>query len=141
MKKPPKFRDIFLNEYDELNYLNDMICFYKKHNIETSIKLKLALKRFSQILSKVGLDDGSIMLQDHWVLLHESEGRFMQAIEHREREVERIEQLFSIGGPVGPINIKFFINALEALYQNYLHLGNTYKSTSVINYINKIDIK
>src|SRR4051812_34582531 len=98
MAKQPKRRRKFLNGGDELNYLSDKICSHLQNRRRFPKRLEAILHRFHDILDESGLDDGSIMLQDHWALLHEAEGRMVEAIVHREREIELIEHLFSIGG-------------------------------------------
>lgn len=97
--------------------------------------MKSLLRRFHDILAGVGLDNGSIVLQGHWALLHEAEGRPAQAIKHREREIELTERLFAIGGPVGPVNQQFLIRILHALHQDCLHAGETERANAVLQRI------
>jgi hypothetical protein len=128
----------FLNDADELNYLSDKIQSHSKTEHECPAEMGLVLCCFHEILARVGLDDGSIILQDHWALLHEVEGRTKQAIEHREREIERIEHLFSIGGPVGPINQQFLIQTLHTLHQNYVRVGDFEKADAILRRIESL---
>jgi hypothetical protein len=70
--KRPDVRHDFLSEGDELNYLSDMVGFHLRSGRESSIDMQSSLRRFHELLAHRGLDDGSIMLQDHWALLHEA---------------------------------------------------------------------
>jgi hypothetical protein len=141
MAKRPKTRHDFLSDEDELNYLSDMIRFYLQTGRKPTRPVESLLHRFHDILACVGLDNGSIMLQDHWALLHEAEGRVAQAIEHREREIELIERLFAIGGPVGDLNEQFLTEVLNSLHQDFLHVGNVDKANTVLQRIEVIRSK
>jgi hypothetical protein len=139
MIKQPDVRHSFVNEADELNYLNDMISFLSQNRMESASNLESLVHRFHELLARAGSDDGSIVLQDHWALLHEVKGRMAQAIPHRECEVERIERLFSIGGPIGPVNLEFLIECMRSLYRDYLATGNTEKAISIRDRILALD--
>ena len=138
MSKRPKVRYDFLNNHDELNHLSDMIHFYIQGGHTPPMPAESLLRRFHDLLTRVGLDNGSIVLQDHWALLHEVEGRKAQAIAHREREIELIERLFAIGGPVGDINDQFLTEVLNALHQDCLDVGNMDKANDVLQRIGVI---
>jgi hypothetical protein len=127
----PEIRYQFLGEADELNYLSDMIRFALQAGGKWLSQLDNYLARYREVLMRCGTDDGSIILQDHWALLCEVEGNSKQAIEHRVREVELIDRLFSIGGPVGPISHEFLRSVLRSLLQDYLLAGDSSHAESI----------
>jgi len=129
MSEHPHPRRMFVSEADERNYLSDMIRARLRGRHKPWIESLLG--RFHELLARAGLDDRSIVLQEHWAVLHEAEGRIAQAIEHREREVELIETLFSLGGPIGPINHRFLKETLRTLRQNCLRVGDTARADLV----------
>jgi hypothetical protein len=125
-------RTDFLNRADELNYVSDMVRYVasrKQLNSEVAVRF---LEKFERLLKESGKDDGSIILQDHWSLFHEVRGDYRKAIPHREREIALIEQLFEIGGPVGPINKDFLSKTIQTLAQDYLAEGEQDKAHEVL---------
>ena len=124
MKRPMKRHD-FLSSGDELNYLNDVVRYLAAQgDVE---KVAPCLNRMHELLRPMGTDDGSIMLQDHWAVLHEIRGDFVQAVPHRQREVELIEKLFEIDGPIAPVDFGFLIQTMDALANDYLQFGEVDK--------------
>ena len=120
MMNKPDFRFVFLSMGDELNYLNDMIQYFCLHCQSDCSEARAALERFGELLQQLDVDDGSIMLQDHRALLFEMQGDIRAAIMCRKREIVLIDKLFSIGGPVGPVNYAFrsrVLGSLETLSQ------------------------
>ena len=120
MKKPMKRHD-FLGSGDELNYLNGVVRYLAAQGDEE--KVSPCLIRMHELLRPMGTDDGSIMLQDHWAVMYEIRGDFLQAIPHREREIEYIEKLFAIDGPVPQVDYGFLIQTMDALANDCLQIG------------------
>jgi hypothetical protein len=118
--KRPAARIDFLNAGDELNYLSDFVRYFASKGASNSAEAAPFLQRFSDLLQQSGSDDGSILLQDHWALLHEIKGDIPKAIEHREREVELIERLFAIGGPIGSVDYSFLAEVMDVLLSHYV---------------------
>ena len=110
----PKIRRKFTSPGDELYYLRDMISYLVKQRKSAA----RYINRFGVILTEMGLDDGSIMLQDHWSWWLELTGDYSEAVRHRRREAKIIRKLFRLGGPVGPINQKFLASVERHLQRN-----------------------
>lgn len=134
MKKPTKRCD-FLNDVDELNYLNDVVRYF--HIAGQSEKAAACLRRMEALLTPLDLDDGGIMLQDHWAVLHEVRGNIVEAIVHREREVELLDYLLSLG-PVPPME-PFLANAMRALANDYAQVGETEKEQQLRRRIEELE--
>jgi hypothetical protein len=134
MKRPRK-RQTFRSEAAELNYLNDVIQSVSSRGEISSSELKILLRRFHELLVPSGLDDGSIMLQDHWAVFHEASSNFGSAIGHRVREVELIHKLFAIDGPVGPVDLSFLLDKLSSLQRLYRELGQDENSARILELI------
>lgn len=130
--KQPETRSDFISEGDECNYLSDMITFYASTSPDDSLAVAAFTNRLGELLAKKGFDDGSIMLQSHWALYHESLGAFTMAVAHREREVELIERLFENGGPIGDLNYEFLAEVLRTLSNDYLRVGEASKATEAL---------
>ena len=136
MSRRPRHRKNFLGVGDELNYLNDWIRHCLRAKSAPSPGIDEYLGRFGAILAEIGPDDGSIVLHDHWALYHEARGCTSLAIRHREREIEKIDRLFAIGGPVGPVNADYLMEKLELLHRAYLQSGATEQAEIVFERLN-----
>jgi hypothetical protein len=135
--KKPETRNEFLNTTDERNHLSDMVQYFASRDQCQSEEAAPYLRRFQELLDECGPDDGSIMLQDHWALLHEVRSELPKAIMHREREIELTEQLLAIGGPVGPINEAFLAEKLCALARDYSQTGEFNKANELLRRANR----
>lgn len=122
IQRPTKPRR-FLGPRDELNYLNDVLVYYASLSQVGTAKARKHLRRFAVLLNERGLDDGSIMLQDHWALYHELAGNYPQAIRHRKREIALIRRLFEIGGPIADVNEVFLSAKMDRLAEDYEQTG------------------
>lgn len=120
---------------DELNYLSSWIQFGVAHPWQTDGVPEDLFARFFHLLTEIGADDGSIQLHEHWALFFETIGAVPQAIEHREKEVEKIRYLFSIGGPVGSVNNDFLREVLVILQKDYHKAGLHEKAHAVADQI------
>jgi hypothetical protein len=120
-----------MNTVQELNHLNDKINYWWKERGNRS-KAMHYIDRFSELLSHCGKDDGSIMLQDHWALLHEIRNEIVEAISHREKEIALVKRLFSIGGPVGIIDYKWLSDKLSELAILYEKNGENDRASSTL---------
>ena len=100
----PKRRAGFLGPADELNYLNDLVLWLNANRGLDRNTGRRALVRYRVLLDAAGLDDGSILLQEHWATYYEVTSAFTHAAAHRDRQVELVESLFRIGGPIAPID-------------------------------------
>src|SRR3954467_12228878 len=110
MIRRPRKRKYFLNPGDERNYLSDMLhCFVADGTIG-SLEGAAHLSRFETLFRAKGRNDGSILLQQHWAQFFEIRGEIRRAARHREREIELIERLFAIGGPIESMNPIYSIN-------------------------------
>jgi hypothetical protein len=96
IKKPP-YRTKFFGPGDELNHLSDELIYLTTRK---SKSMQSRLKRFLQILEISGKDNGSIMLQRHWAQYFALIENWQLSIKHKMQEVEYIEKLLSIDGPV-----------------------------------------
>jgi tetratricopeptide (TPR) repeat protein len=119
----------------DLNHLNDVIRYHIANATIDRADAQEALHRFGTALAESGLDDGSIMLQDHWALFHEARGDLPRAIAHRQREIELVESLFAFDGPVGPIDFAFLRNLQQILHRHYLALGEHEKADDLLSRI------
>jgi hypothetical protein len=133
--RQPRKRRRFRGPGDELNYLNDMVAYFVCEEKANSEAARPFLQRFGELLKQAGSDDGSIMLQDHWALFHEALGGIPKAIMHREREIALIEDLFAIGGPVGPVNGRFLAKTMHSLVRDYLQAGEREKANQLVRRI------
>lgn len=138
MMTRPKVRSDFLNVADELNYLSDMIRYFVCKENSDSKEAATFLQRFGELLKRSGSDDGSIILQDHWALYQETLGDIPNAIRCREREIELIERLFAIGGPVDPINRAFLIQTMQSLARDYLQQGELERANQLLHRIEEL---
>ncbi len=111
--KFPTSCDVFLGDRDELNELNRRLSyFYVEKLIELTESIR-ALERFEFLLNQIGTDDGSINLQEHWVLYHQITGNIDSEILHRENEIRLVQRLLSIGEPIGPFNETYLNRLIE----------------------------
>jgi hypothetical protein len=137
MTKRPTPRSEFLGPPDELNYLSDMVTYFSSIGQIGSPEATALLARFAGLLEQSGLDDRSIVLQEHWALLHEVRGDMAQAIRHRERQIELIERLFAIGGPVGSVNYTFLRATMQKLVDNCRRHGQHERADELTRRIQK----
>jgi hypothetical protein len=119
----PSSRNVFLGAADELNYLSDVIKYFSLEEGVGSEEAQEALGRFEKLLKESGVDNGSIILQDHWALLYEVRADLRAAVTHRKREIELIDELMAIGGPVDPINHEFLRSTIRRLCDDYALMG------------------
>jgi hypothetical protein len=110
----------FLNAYIELNHWHDVIARHIRKGLACH---EHVLSRFEELLNQRGRDDGSIMLQEYWALWFEYRGAFQDAVWHRRRQIELIEQLFALGGPIDPVNHEYLDGALRRLAHNLAQIG------------------
>ena len=139
--KRPRTRTHFHSTPDELNYLSEIAWYFASTASSQSSEAISCMKRFSELLESSGVDDGSIMLQDHWALFHEMRADIPAAIRHREREIELIERLFEIGGPVDPINYAFLARTMEKLLDCYSRKGEQTKADNLRTRIDDVRLK
>ena len=66
-----------LTDPDELNYLNEALSQPTRSDPE---ELPRLVSRFAELLTEAGPDDGSIVLQGHWALLHALRGNPVEEI-------------------------------------------------------------
>ena len=112
----------FDNDYQELNYLNGLLSPRRREGA-TSPDTERAVRRFEDLLSSRGSDDGSISLQEHLTLLHEIKGGFATAALHCRREIDLLVRSLDLGGPVGPITVPYVAGRM-------VHLGRLYVASS-----------
>src|SRR5687768_4318827 len=143
--KHPRMRRTFLNAGDERNYLADVIKFLAATARLRERAAAGYLRRLEASLKAEGPDDGSILLQEYWALLYEARGDVARAIPHREREVELIERLFEIGGPVESmvagysIDHAFLAREMRILHGHYLARGERRKAALLLRRIEAIE--
>ncbi len=118
----------FMNDGDECNHLNDVVCAHLESGDSCP---KATIDRFEELLNRRGRDDGSIMLQDHWAVLLEYQGDFRKAIWHRRREAQLIELAFSLGGPIGPIDHEYLAKVLRLLASDLDRVGEQSEAAEV----------
>jgi hypothetical protein len=123
MNKRPQTQHEFLGLGDKRNYFSDLVRYYDREGALASQESTAALCTFHELLEQCGKDDGSIMLQDHWSQYYEAVGEAQLAIIHREREIELIEKLFLIEGPVASMNRAFLGQVMHILLHHYLRCG------------------
>jgi hypothetical protein len=127
----PPLRTNFLGRADELNYLSDLVRCLARETDDDINERSLTLARFEELLGESGVDDGSIILQDHWALFYEAQGDLGNAAQARAREIELIDNLFSIGGPVGPITSEYLRAAIKSLIACFSQLGELQKASQL----------
>jgi len=122
MPKPPAVRSRFLSQTDELNYVGDMV---RYHFAQSSSNGKLAvyLYRLRRLLNEFGVDDGSINLQEHWILFYEAADDLRGAIVHREKLITLVHRLQEMGGFIGPFDEKYLADAIEILENHRARLA------------------
>lgn len=96
--RPPQHR-FFSSSADERNYLGELLEHFKSRNPTNPKNIEKYLDRFERLLKRAGSDDGSILLQTHWALLHEFHGNIRRAIFHRERDIKYVTRLLTKYGP------------------------------------------
>ena len=141
MKERPTLRHSFLGPADELNYLSDWIRYFDLHKQMEHPNKAIVLRRFEGLLRDSGIDDGSIMLQDHWALFHEVQGDAQKAILHRKREIELIQELFAIQGPVGPINSEYLRQTIKSLIEDYARVGEQENTVQIARWLKELNEK
>ena len=133
IKRPPNRRS-FLNPIDERNHVSDVLIYFVATNSMKSRTAARYVRRFEELLRARGRDNGSILLQQHWAQLYEILGDLRRAARHREREVDLVERLFAIDGPVESMNPVYSINAaflareMWVLHGHYEALGEPGKA-------------
>ena len=142
--KRPRMRRTFLNAGDERNYLADVIKYFAA---TARLRGRVAagyLRRLEASLKAEGPDDGSILLQEYWARLYDARGDVAGAIPHREREIELIELLFEIGGPVESmvagysVDHAFLAREMRILHGHYLARGERRKAAQLLRRINRV---
>lgn len=127
----------FLGPTDELNYWYDLIRYYERTAELSSVEAKNCLRRFEQLLADAGMDDGTILIQKYWAVLHEARGNLSAAVPYREREIELIERLFEIGGPVRAvvpahsIDYEYLSREMRILLRHYEALGQAERAAEL----------
>ena len=116
----PDNRTEFRSAADELNHISDLIQYASDHAEPLDERV---VTRFGAILKSCGDDDGSIALQEHWANFHEVNGDFEKASFHRMRQIQLVEELFHIGGPIGPVNNEYLASALRSLAKCLIAMG------------------
>ena len=114
----------YLNDADERNQLADLVAYSEATGKARPGERAKTLRRFRKLLEKAGVDDGSIVLQEHWAVLHEAEGDHVAAARHREREARLVRRLFAIGGPVGSVDHHYLAAVLSRLCDDYEQAGD-----------------
>lgn len=112
----------FVNEIQELNYLNDVL--RQQPTPVTRPSMRSALARFHTLLKARGRDDGSIMLQDHWSVYYERTGDYASAARCRTREIVLIDKLFAIDGPIEDVDENYLLEKLRALASDLEEIGS-----------------
>ena len=132
----PLHRSEFPNIGQELHHISDVIQAgkAKKEPLDEDL-----VARFELLLQACGLDDGSIMLQEFWATLHEIKGDFEKAIFHRKRQVQLVEQLFAMGGPVGPIDDKYLASILRSLADSLMTTRRDEEAAQARNRAEELD--
>lgn len=126
--RPPTKQCMMLVRMRELNLLSDVIRHLaRRHDLRSKFGRR-CLFDFEAHLEDAGLDNGSIVLQEDWALLHDVRGNVRAAVRHRERLIELVEHLFEIGGPHPPIDHRYLLNAMRTLRRQYNSLGQTENS-------------
>jgi hypothetical protein len=143
IKRPPS-RRLFLGPGDELNHVSDMLHYFiAAESIEGRTAARY-VRRFEELLRAIGRDDGSILTQQYWAQLYEIRGDVRRAARHREREIELVERLFAIGGPVESVNPQYSINEaflareMRVLHGHYVALGDPAKAKRLLARIEKL---
>ena len=132
MTRRPRKRTKFLNPGDELNHLNDVLRYLLSNGQSRSAEAAPTLRRFGELLAERGLDDGSIVLQEHWALLYEVLEDYPRAIRHRTRQAEIVERLFEIGGPVPPIDHAYLAEVPRSLARDYQRVGDEHEAKRLL---------
>lgn len=137
----PEFRsDDFLGPGDELNYLNDVIRYESFVGNLKSESAKKSIKRFEILLKSRGDDNGSIILQSHWSLLHEINKDYKSAVASRSKEADLVLKCLKLGGEIGPITIQFYVQVLQSLLRNYHMLGDEQKVVELSDRIKRVNL-
>jgi hypothetical protein len=131
MKKPRK-RSRFKSDAAELNYLNEMISYYVPDKTRSD-EFRTLCGRFRTLLEKQGRDNGSIALQEHWILLYRMLGDTNKAIWHQEREIVLLERLLEIGSPISEINNAYLHERLVNLAGLYRLAGANKEAALVLD--------
>jgi hypothetical protein len=97
-------RKKFLNEGDELNCCVDDVLQLMRDNALSSAKGRKTMSRFRQLLDTRGNDDGSILLPQYWALYFRSINDERKALTFLIREIQLIERLFEIEGPMASVH-------------------------------------
>ncbi|QDU92654.1 hypothetical protein [Lignipirellula cremea] len=116
----PRRPDRFRSTFDELNFLSDSIQIAMTRN--ESVDAIVAL-RFESLLESCGFDNGSIVLQEHWVTFYQMKQDDEKIIEHCRRQIELTEMLFALGGPVGSVDNSYLASALYTLADSLRKIG------------------
>jgi tetratricopeptide (TPR) repeat protein len=129
--------NVWMSPGTERNDLSDSIALAIDDAVQPLVLARL-LERFHQLLTAAGTDDGSILLQEHWAQYYEAMGDFAQAARHREREIELVEELLSIGGPVGSVDEAFLLTEMNRLMDHYLRLRDFAKAAKLHEKVNQL---
>ena len=114
----------FDNDVDERNQLADLVTYFQAAGKARPGERARTLRRFRHLLAKEGLDNGSIVLQEHWGLLYEAEGDHASAARHRDREARLIRRAFALGGVIGFIDHHYLAAVLSRLCDDYERAGD-----------------
>jgi hypothetical protein len=134
-----------MNPRDERNYLADVVKYLFASGKLRDRTAAGHIARLGASLTSAGRDDGSILLQEYWALLYEARGNIARAIPHREREIELIDQLFEIGGPIESvipehsINNAYLARELRILHSHYIAQGQRRKAAALLRRIRKLE--
>jgi hypothetical protein len=145
MTHRPKQRRSFLGPSDERNYLRELLEYFKLRNETKSKAVSKYLQRFERLLNHAGLDDGSILLQNHWALFHEFRGDIERAIFHREREIKFVNRLLTKYGPakssipIYSIDDSYLRRTMRLLHRHYIAVGKLKKATGLVRRLNTLE--
>jgi hypothetical protein len=114
MRKTPPNRRTFRSIGDELNYLNDKVCFWWRQRGLRARAMPF-VKKMETLLAALPEDDPSIAWADHRALVHEARGDLKKAALWRKRQIQSIRRLLEIGGPVGNVDHAYLASVLLQL--------------------------
>ena len=132
MNQAPRSRRAFRGVADELDYLNEKISYWWHQRGERRHAIQF-VDRFEELLQSLRTDDGSIVMQEYWGLLHEVRGSLKKAIAARKREAALIGKLLDIAGPVGPVDHEYLLATLLLIASLHLQADETSQSIDVLH--------
>jgi hypothetical protein len=97
-------RKKFLNDGDELNCCVDDVLQLICDKALSSAKGRKKMSRFRQLLDARGDDDGSILLPQYWAIYFRAINDERKALTFLIREIQLIERLFEIDGPMASVH-------------------------------------